>query len=719
MKKNISILLSFFMVFGVIACQKEESSDNNIPKTTDKVIYAKLVNDEGGDGQKTHLEPNGTGRYKVVWDTDDLIAIVGSNGTATYRLTEGAGTQDGKFVYYSGVSDLSGPYTAYSPSTMCEDDARTVWPAAQTYIAEGMIADAPMRAEKEAEESLSEPFIFRNMGGILRFTVKRAEGAVAKSVKSVTVTTEDDKVFSLVCKNAIEIPEGTDGVQFYMALPTGTYKGLHFEFATTGNSRLSLTAKKDIEIVRTEISSLTKTAADTEWEKEEDLQWVDLDLPSGILWANKNLGAANSTSKGNYYFWGETTPWFTYSSDNTVSWKGEYQSVAGNVNTWRESSNMKFIPSELTGYFKKYDVAFLRTGVGQMPSQADWEELKEYTNMTTVEVDGMKCLKFTSKKDDKKYIYLPLAGRYYYGYTTGGNPSLSNVNSQAYYMSNSYLTSDPDFNYRAINANSAYNTTSWDVSGNTDNSRFARQMCALPVRAIRQPNEIQFIDLGLSVLWADRNLGATSDKGKQSFGNYYMWGYTDNDPFMGFGFDNYTKWNGTWQGSGQSKFGGKYNPTDEMYTQDQIDDAAWIAGGGEYRMPTYAELEELLTYTTQQNVSNNQYSSQAAKNLYPTYGKVNGTVLTSTKEGFEGISIFIPAAGNHGQSGQYSIINCSELQITFATTGQEYGTVKQAKNDASYNPINLSNTPNKGFVGSNRFIGLCVRPVKDKVLTSK
>ena len=38
------------------------------------------------------------------------------------------------------------------------------------------------------------------------------------------------------------------------------------------------------------------------------LEYVDLGLPSGTLWAKCNIGAASETEYGDYYMWGSTTP---------------------------------------------------------------------------------------------------------------------------------------------------------------------------------------------------------------------------------------------------------------------------------------------------------------------------------------------------------------------------------------------------------------------------
>ena len=53
-------------------------------------------------------------------------------------------------------------------------------------------------------------------------------------------------------------------------------------------------------------------------------EYVDLDLPSGTLWATCNIGASNPWDKGEYFAWGEVMQkkdgsWRTYkySKDDT------------------------------------------------------------------------------------------------------------------------------------------------------------------------------------------------------------------------------------------------------------------------------------------------------------------------------------------------------------------------------------------------------------------
>ena len=90
----------------------------------------------------------------------------------------------------------------------------------------------------------------------------------------------------------------------------------------------------------------------------------------------------------------------------------------------------------------------------------------------------------------------------------------------------------------------------------------------------------KIVDLGLSVKWADRNLGATRPTG---YGNYYAWGETE--PKTAYSWSTYK-----WYDNGYLT---KYNTTDDTILQPE-DDAAHVVLGDQWRMPMKAELQELI-----------------------------------------------------------------------------------------------------------------------------
>lgn len=94
-----------------------------------------------------------------------------------------------------------------------------------------------------------------------------------------------------------------------------------------------------------------------------------------------------------------------------------------------------------------------------------------------------------------------------------------------------------------------------------------------------QPNGA--VDLGCSVYWRNRNIGAS--KGSDA-GEFYAWGETE--PKSSYLRDNYRNWNGTDY---------KYK---DLYNNDVAKDAAAQLPGGVWRMPTKAEVEELISKCT-------------------------------------------------------------------------------------------------------------------------
>ena len=160
------------------------------------------------------------------------------------------------------------------------------------------------------------------------------------------------------------------------------------------------------------------------------------------------------------------------------------------------------------------------------------------------------------------------------------------------------------------------------------------------------------VDLGLpsGIKWASFNLGASKP---EEYGDYYAWGeiepyYSNQDPFIwkegkeaGYDWASY-KW---CMGSkdSQTKYCTKstygYNGfTDGKTVLVPEDDAAHVALGGKWRMPTDSEWTELRKNCTWEWTDN-----------YNGTG-VAGRIVTSNVEGYKDKSIFLPAAGYRGNT---------------------------------------------------------------------
>lgn len=148
------------------------------------------------------------------------------------------------------------------------------------------------------------------------------------------------------------------------------------------------------------------------------MEFIDLDLPSGLKWAKCNVGAEKETEWGVYFMWGSTTP-------NTVSectWtKAPFNNGSSNYNeTYFNSVKDTVCPNGILA--KEYDAASqIMGGEWRMPTQTEYQELLDYTNHEWTTINGVKGRKFASKTDESKYIFIPAAGCYYSGSIYGGD----------------------------------------------------------------------------------------------------------------------------------------------------------------------------------------------------------------------------------------------------------------------------------------------------------
>ena len=148
----------------------------------------------------------------------------------------------------------------------------------------------------------------------------------------------------------------------------------------------------------------------------------------------------------------------------------------------------------------------------------------------------------------------------------------------------------------------------------------------------------EYVDLGLSsgTLWATCNIGATNP---EDYGDYFAWGETVPNK------ENYA-WTTTafaYYEDGALHFS-KYN-TDSQYGAidnkielDPEDDAAYVNWGPEWRMPTAAQIQELLDQCN--------WSSTYEQN------GVKGRLLTSK---VNGNTIFLPFAGQRSGTNLSSV----------------------------------------------------------------
>ena len=301
----------------------------------------------------------------------------------------------------------------------------------------------------------------------------------------------------------------------------------------------------------------------------DKVEYVDLGLPSGNLWAKCNLGASSPEAYGDYYAWGEVEPKQEYTKSNH-KWYKEGAPSQGFTKYNNEDGKLTLEDED--------DAVIQKLGNGwRTPTLADFRELtnQKYTTIEKTTLNGVAGYQITSKKN-KKSIFIPFAG-----FKNSEKPqtrAISDDESVAVCMTN----------LRRID-NMVYNAWTFAFQNDRIGRYGKRRPDGISIRPVKGPGvpvPNNCVDLGLAsgLLWAKCNLGTTEPT---ELGDYYAWGETSTK--KKYYSDNYKHF----------KIDGgikvlKYNEKDGKTVLDLNDDAARANIGAGYRIPTKEDWEELL-----------------------------------------------------------------------------------------------------------------------------
>lgn len=404
---------------------------------------------------------------------------------------------------------------------------------------------------------------------------------------------------------------------------------------------------------------------------ENGHEWVDLGLPSGIKWATCNVGASTPEQYGTYFAWGELLPKYEYTQDNCLTYNISLSDISGDV---------------------EYDVAAARWGGDwRMPTNTELQELSANCTWTWTELNNVKGYILTGPNGNN--IFLPASGVRDSGNFTDGTCGYTWYwSSTPYYNSKSYNLCFDESSHDVIDNSTLryyghtirpvrdaevevpFTTISaeyftdisvilkiyasspgvdviergfyWGTNpelGATDNNVVLDKTTGYITKVLLdlEPNTTyylkayatnsvgtsysevvsfttlaeceysDYVDLGLpsGLKWAAYNIGATT---ATEYGDYYAWGEVLTK-------ETYTTANNETYGESMSDIAG---------TEYDVATANW---GGDWRMPSKAEIQEL------RDNCNWEWTTQGGKKGY----KVTGP---------NGSHIFLPAAGSHSGS---------------------------------------------------------------------
>ena len=420
----------------------------------------------------------------------------------------------------------------------------------------------------------------------------------------------------------------------------------------------------------------------------DKVEYVDLGLPSGNLWAKCNLGASAPEAYGDYYAWGETTPKQKYTYPNH-KWYKEGAPSLGFTKYNNEDGKLSLEDED--------DAVIQKLGNGwRTPTLADFRELtnQKYTTIKKTTLNGVAGYQITSRKNNKKSIFIPFAG------FKNDKPQTREISSDqtvAVCMTNLRCIDDKVFN-------------AWSFAFEQDRiGRYGKRrpdgISIRPVKGPGVPVPNDCVDLGLAsgLLWAKCNMGTTKPTEP---GDYYAWGETSTK--KEYYSSNYKHFKVKYNIEVL-----KYNEKDGKTVLELNDDAARVNLGVGYRIPTKEDWEELLDDCKWEAVT-----TTLSEIIDPSQKKV---IARWKVTGPNGNSIVLPMTGGFKADGwgvqpDYDI---------YYTTANLYPPADELSNEYKYQkavaltwPMFAEETSSEGieepsFKSIFRDFGIVVRPVFD------
>lgn len=151
------------------------------------------------------------------------------------------------------------------------------------------------------------------------------------------------------------------------------------------------------------LGSVTESVEIIQKINEIDGDWVDLGLPSGILWATRNVGASSPTDYGSYFAWGEIQ--HVNHNEYMHCHHGDLEQLTKYCTN--PDYGFNGFTDNLTILQPMDDAATANYG-GRIPTEEEWNELLDRTTSCWVTINGVNGRRFTGPNGNS--IFLPAGG---------------------------------------------------------------------------------------------------------------------------------------------------------------------------------------------------------------------------------------------------------------------------------------------------------------------
>ncbi len=445
--KKVTLLIALAALVMLAGCKKEND--------TKGVTLKASIEQNKGNG-RTSLNP---ADGAISWTAGDKILVNNGSSNAIFTLTGGAGTTEGTFTY-NGEYEFGTDNVAVYPetATINGNTVSFTLPEEQAFTAAGTFGNGanPMLGIFSDSEDLTFTSLCGGLGISLtgdnvditgieivsNNTNDKLNGAFECTMEEpALVATLDNAGTNRVMLNCATTLTA-DTQEFFIVLPVGALaEGFTLNVYNGGEEPIfSTDTDNDIRIVLNQVNMMPEVTVALVPEHE----YVDLGLPSGLLWATCNVGANAPEEYGDYFSWGETQPKSDYNW-NTYQY-GSYNTMTKYCTN--ASYGYDGFTDNLATLLPEDDAATANWGNGwRMPTKEEFQELYDNTTVTWTQQGGVNGRLFTATNGNS--LFLPAAGARW-------DDELGEAGSNGYYWSSSLYTDDPDgawdFSFGSYNA---------------------------------------------------------------------------------------------------------------------------------------------------------------------------------------------------------------------------------------------------------------------------
>ena len=408
-------------------------------------------------GARSSVVINNAG-VNFLWEATDTVGIFPDKGSQEeFAMDEGAGMQTATFNGGGWALKAASTYAAYYPYNFYNRNLTAIPVSYEGQKQTGNNSTAHLGAYDFMAASVTTPsngavaFDMQHMGALVMLQTNLDEAKTLTNVAlkanadaftttgTIDLTAMNPEISAKtttstlnIALNDFEVAKGATSTIYFMLSPTNLLgetleitlsdeKGAYMKFEAAGKNFVAGTAYAYTLTNGEKLNTVTYNA-------------VDLGLPSGTLWADRNVGADAPEAYGDYFAWGETTPKSYYYWDS-------YKWCNGSDDTQTKYCTSSYYGTvdNKTTLDLEDDAAYVNMGAEwRMPTTTEQQELLNNCTWTWTTQNGVKGYKVTGKNGNS--IFLPAAGFRY-------DSDLGAAGSHGYYCSSSLSESYPSRAY--------------------------------------------------------------------------------------------------------------------------------------------------------------------------------------------------------------------------------------------------------------------------------